>query len=545
MEKPTRIAVLSEPLLAERYGDAGVSVIRAAEGLPAARLVVSRRRDAEGIRRDLQATLRSATGASVLLLGGVATMPFFELPLPGKQLDADALVPTDNPYGVPGGSVEAHEVALPERAVGRIPDHPDDTAASFAARIGALCAVVPPDRGGSACYLLSTQSWKRTSASMATRVAPPPEIDLSPPRAPGDFARPAFVPADARRHLFNLHGSDRVAPWFGETASGSKYPPAFDPAAVVALAASRRVTGAVVVSQACYGAFLLIPGGLRRTSQACCLQLLEHGAAAFLGSTTIAYGGTTGAMVCSDVLAVEFLRAAAEGLPLGAALQQARRVLAAAVRSPPPGTELKTLLQFVLYGDPQRIWARPAPSAKAVAGAEVGAADLSAYSLWSEEALPVRKGALAAPEAGWAEVARFKSIRPPRGIAPAVRRMYRCVGGQAEPGKARAHDELFYYRESVTYPDGTTFEARSTGGRARKTVQEEESGAAPWWRHAVAAHPRQLEALKKKPGPSRGGGRRSSTAAVKKPGKGTAAQRRSSGARKGGPRESGDRRGKQ
>ena len=48
MERPTRIVVLSEPLLAERYGDAGVWVIRAAEGLPAARLVVSRRRDAEG-----------------------------------------------------------------------------------------------------------------------------------------------------------------------------------------------------------------------------------------------------------------------------------------------------------------------------------------------------------------------------------------------------------------------------------------------------------------------------------------------------------------
>ncbi len=545
METPSRIAVLSEPLLAQRYGDAGVSVIRAAEGLPATRLVVSRRHDAEGIRRDLQAALRSAPGASVLLLGGAATMPFFELPLPGTQLDSDALVPTDNPYGVPGASVEAHEVALPERGVGRIPDHPDDTAASFAARAGALCSPLPSDPGDSACYLLSTQSWKRTSASMAERVVPRPAVDLAPPRTPGDFGRPAFVPADARRHLFNLHGSDRVAPWFGENASGGEYPPAFDPAAVTALASAHRAAGAVVVSQACYGAFLLIPGGLRRTNQACCLQFLEHGAAAFLGSTTIAYGGTAGAMVCSDVLAVEFLRAAAEGLSLGTALQRARGVLAAAVRSPPPGTALKTLLQFVLYGDPRRVLAKPAQTAKAVAGAQAGAADLSAYSLWSEEAVPVVKGALPAPEAGWVEVARFKSVRPPKGGAPAVRQLYRCLGGKAEPGRPRAHDQLFYHRESVAYPDGTTFEAQSTGGRARKTVQEEESGAAPWWRHAAAAHPKRFEALGKKPAQGRGGGRRSSSAVKKPPGKKTAAQRRPAGARKGGPRESHDRRGKQ
>jgi hypothetical protein len=493
MPGPQRIAVLSQPLLANRYGAPAASVTAALEKLPGTQVVVSGRSDAAGIRRDLQATLRGAPDAAVLLIGGAATMPFFEIPLV-PRLDDDTLVPTDNPYGVAGAGTVATEVALPERPVGRIPDHPDDTAASFAERIAALCR--PARAAPGAVYLLSAKVWEETSRSMAARLEPEPKVDLAPPRAPADFESPKFVDADARRFLFNLHGSDRDPRWFGQ--DGNRYPPALDPGAVASLGAARRLAGALVLSQACYGAFLLMPGGLRRVGQACCLRFLERGAAGFVGSTTIAYGGATGQLVCSDVLAVEFLRAASAGAPLGAALQRARQILASAVRSPPAGSELKTLLQFVLYGDPLCAWARVAPTPKSASAAEgaPGAGEqaeirerLAEYTRWSEQEVPVRKRARAGG-AAWNEVARFAATGarreakgpPGRGGGPAQRRVQQRVASVEDAPGA----ELACFRESVRYADGTEFEARSTGGRATLSIEEELAGAAPWWNHAGA-----------------------------------------------------------
>ena len=483
---------MSRPLLVNRYGEPAASVEAALDKLPGTRVVASGKSDAAGIRRDIQAALRGAPGAAVLLIGGPATMPFFEIPLV-PRLDDDTLVPTDNPYGVPGASTAAADVALPARPVGRIPDHPDDTAASFAERITALCRPAAAIPG--TFYFLSAKVWEKTSHSMSGRLDPGPKVDLAPPRAPADFGAPVFMDAEARRLLFNLHGSDRDARWFGQ--EGGRYPPALDPGAIASLGAGKRLAGALVLSQACYGAFLLMPGGLRRVGQACCLQFLEQGAAGFVGSASIAYGGATSQMVCSDVLAVEFFRAASAGAPLGVALQRARAALASAVRSPPAGSELKTLLQFVLYGDPLRTWTpiEPAPKAGATEGAPGAGTEpalrdrLAEYARWSEQAVPERKAARA-NRAAWNEVARFTTAAargaaktpPAKGAGPAERQVLRRAASVEDAPGA----ELAYFRELVSYPDAKVFEARSTGGRALSSTEEELAGAAPWWRHAGA-----------------------------------------------------------
>lgn len=495
MKTPARIAVLSGPLLSKRYGESGAAVTRAVEQLAGTTVVVSGSADAAGIRRDLQRALGEAPDAPVLLVGGLATLPFFEVPF-SPRVDADRFVATDNPYGVPGTSTSLVDVALPSRAVGRIPDHPGDTAESFAARVGRLCAG-PAGDGTGGWYVLSAKVWQGTTTAMAAGLGVDVPIDLAPPRAPADFADPSFVGASARRHLFNLHGSDRDARWFGEEAK--KFPPALDPAAVAWLAAGNRLAGALVFSQACYGAFLLMPGGLRSARDACCLQFLEQGAAGFVGSTTIAYGGTTGGMVCSDVLAVEFLTAASRGAPLGAALLAARATLAASVRSPPAGAELKTLLQFVLYGDPARSWA-PAPVAKARGlGAGPGVdeerarATLADYARWSEEEVPTAKGLRGvAPEDGWTETARFATGAPVakglRSGAPrraAERRIYeqvRELDRDVEGERRAPASDVVYFREHVEREDGATLDAESTGGRSLTTILEERAGAEPWWR---------------------------------------------------------------
>ncbi len=503
----TRIAVVSEPLLSRRYGTSGLSVIRALEALSETRLVVSAKANANGIRRDLQGALAADPSASVLLVGGAGTLPFFEIPLVPRP-DADPAVITDNPYGIPGASTAPGDVALPTRAIGRIPDHPGDTALSFAQRMAALCSPFSPGDGAGTFYVLGAKVWEKTTRSMTARLDTAAAVDLAPPRAPADFGSAAFVDIAARRHLFNLHGSDRDARWFGQ--DGTRYPPALDPGAIAALASQKKLQGALVISQACYGAFLLFPGGLRKVDESCCLQFLERGAAGFLGSTTIAYGGVTGEMSCSDILAVEFLRAVSAGAPLGAALRKARSALASAVRSPPSGTELKTLLQFVLYGDPHRVWIPAAPFAKAILSGGAGSfaaedapearARLAEYALWSEEAIPAPKAMATAesPGDGWMEIARFTAgpsaasksapAAPEPGLAARrqLLRAFRDVGA-----------EVACFREVVTYPDGSTFEAQSTGGRSLATIREEQAGAEAWWRQPAFVIPRPAREKKK------------------------------------------------
>jgi hypothetical protein len=568
MATPVRIAVVSEPLLSARYGQSGLTLLAALEKLDGTKVVASRRSDAAGIRRDLQPALEKAPGAAVLLVGGPVTMPFFEVTLT-PRLDEDPEVPTDNPYGVPGDSLALADIALPTRAVGRIPDHPDDTAGAFARRIGALCGAAPAAHAGP-YYLLSAKVWERTTAAMGAKLDRAAAVDLAPPRAPADFRSAPFVRAAALRQLFNLHGSDREAPWFGQ--EGSRYPPAFDPAAADALAAAGKVQGALVVAQACYGAFLLMPGGPRRPSQACSLTFLEKGAAAFLGSTTIAYGGTTGPMICSDVLAVEFLRAASEGVALGEALRKARSALASSIRSPPAGSELKTLLQFVLYGDPVRTWAAPPQALRATPKAFVAPADddartrLGDYARWSEEERPMAKSLVdggdgAAEGGGWTEVASFTAPPDPAvkglrdeatagGGSGATRRVYQQV--QQLPAA-----EVVYFRERVER-DGDVLEAQSTGGRSAVTIAEQRKGNVAWWRQEAVAPARAAPRKKKAPrggatptvaagsagsGPPRGsaGGR----AAAKKPARAApAATKRKAAERKKAPaRRSGAGRG--
>jgi hypothetical protein len=165
------------------------------------------------------------------------------------------------------------------------------------------------------------------------------------------------------------------------------------------------------------------------------------------------------------------------------------------VRSPPAGSELKTLLQFVLYGDPLRTWtpAEPAPKAGATEGAPGAETDLrdrlAEYARWNEQAVPERKAARA-NRAAWNEVARFTTAAargaaktpPAKGAGPAERQVLRRAASVEDAPGA----ELAYFRELVSYPDAKVFEARSTGGRALSSTEEELAGAAPWWRHAGA-----------------------------------------------------------
>ncbi len=92
---------------------------------------------------------------------------------------------------------------------------------------------------------------------------------------------------------------------------------------------------------------------------------MNEKALGFCGSTTIAYGAIAEnpTLCCADLLVQYFLQAVQSGTPLGPALVQAKSQLVNAANQANGTLDAqteKTLLQFVVYGDPSSLAFQPA-----------------------------------------------------------------------------------------------------------------------------------------------------------------------------------------
>ena len=119
----------------------------------------------------------------------------------------------------------------------------------------------------------------------------------------------------------------------------------------------------LLLSEACYGMELD-----RRTSEnSIPLRALQDGMAACIGATVTAYGSYGAPLIGADLLAERIMAQLASGAPAGVALRQARIEFAQTVyrrQGHLDDVDRKTLLSFVLYGDP---WASVAPYSEPLA----------------------------------------------------------------------------------------------------------------------------------------------------------------------------------
>jgi hypothetical protein len=239
-----------------------------------------------------------------------------------------------------------------------------------------------------------------------------------------------------------------------------------------------------VVSQSCFGGYLAIQaqqgeGAYRvRTLEECIgLSFLTSRAAAFLGPTSVTYGTTAGGELgASDVLAHEFLKAAMEGLPLGQALRHARHALSQKLlRGMPPHhvprlahQVYKTLLQFVLYGDPS---AHSKTQHRFVQAEPLEERDIPGLKTW----VPVGLAPSAARPGmdGWRQVSQLQA---PTAEGTAVLKVFRRqirLGG----------DDIVQSRLRLEPPDGTIHEEQSLGGISvqRLGTQPNQPGSHVMW----------------------------------------------------------------
>ncbi len=110
----------------------------------------------------------------------------------------------------------------------------------------------------------------------------------------------------------------------------------------------------VVFSEACYGAHIIN----KSTDQAMSLRFLQVGTQAVVGSTCISYGSISPPLIAADFLGHAFWSFLREGVPAGEALRRAKISLAREMHNRQgylDGEDQKTLISFVLYGDPLAI----------------------------------------------------------------------------------------------------------------------------------------------------------------------------------------------
>lgn len=310
---------------------------------------------------------------AVLIVGGHGIIPFHLLPNPTE--DDDHQVPSDNPY-----ATKDENYFAPEWPVGRIPvdAEPDlivkqlrlaaEQHTSVMRHMGPLMRlrqwlILSLSRWlgrGPRSLGYSASIWRKASMAVFRSIGEPGAMITSPPvDAP---SLPAVAMRPTMLSYYNLHGLADAPEWFGQRdplrdiKAPQEYPVALRPQDVVNSGRAPKV----VFTEACYGAHVIEKG----SETAISLKFLASGSHAVVGSTKISYGSVTPPLIAADLLGRRFYENLNRGLPTGEALRQAKLELAAEMHRRQgylDGEDQKTLISFVLYGDPLYVSKQVAP----------------------------------------------------------------------------------------------------------------------------------------------------------------------------------------
>ncbi len=305
---------------------------------------------------------------AVLIVGGPEIIPFHRLPNPTDDSDPDVL--SDNPYATLDSNY-----FVPEWPVGRLPGESGPDASALLGQLrnvarryqrgakinlrklnpsswrqlllaayDALIGIQSPNFGYTAAV------WKRSSIAAFKPIGDARQLRVSPPEMTGRVDGKKILAAGL--NYYNLHGLIDSSDWYGQKESGTRgdgpeYPVALSPSDL-------RKNGRCpqfVFSEACYGAHITGKG----ENSSLALKFLSLGASCVVGSTCVSYGSVNTPLIGADLLGYAFWKYLRAGFPAGQAFMQAKIDLANEMHSRQgylDGEDQKTLISFVLYGDP-------------------------------------------------------------------------------------------------------------------------------------------------------------------------------------------------
>lgn len=190
----------------------------------------------------------------------------------------------------------------------------------------------PPLRPyGLSAYVWQKESEEEFSALSNTKVDVSPDVNKHNVNGK--------ISSESNLFLFNLHGSNETEFWYGQ--DGSLYPEAISPSNIMNLSSANFIG-----VEACYGA---IYENNRTSSSSNVMAALSNKTIALLGSSRIAYGTPCPPGSCADIVVGEFLKQISMGETAGDAHVTGLKKLC---RGQMDDSEIKTLCEFALYGDP-------------------------------------------------------------------------------------------------------------------------------------------------------------------------------------------------
>ena len=309
---------------------------------------------------------------ALLIVGGDEIVPFHMLPNPTD--DSDINVPSDNPY-----ATIDENYFIQKWPVGRLPDESGNDAGylleqlrflnneydvkvktkksiennPFARWLDGLNRSLLQfstrfERSNNlAC---TAEVWKSPSSMVFSTIDRAERLRTSPPVTNTNLL--AGQTSNPKYAYFNLHGLKDSAEWYGQKdltkrEQGPEYPVAMLPENFT----SNSSAPSLVLSEACYGANILE----KAVKESIALNFLASGSRAFVGSTCIAYGSVSRPLIAADLLAWHFWQHIVGGQSAGYALMQAKLALAKKMTADQgylDGEDQKTILSFVLFGDP-------------------------------------------------------------------------------------------------------------------------------------------------------------------------------------------------
>jgi len=302
---------------------------------------------------------------ALFIIGGNEIVPFHMLPNPTD--DEDDAVPSDNPYATTDDNYFA-----PEWPVGRLPSDNDldfmvrfirssanehrytPNASGFVFKLQNILARllnrIFRKRVKSSGY--TANIWRKASLAVFRAIGNPRSLISSPPAEVGSLHSQIMRPAVFS--YYNLHGLEDAPEWFGQKdpfneigSAGVDFPVALRPADIVNGGRAPRI----VFTEACYGANVFS----KSSETAICLKFLDSGSRAVVGSTKISYGSVTPPLIAADLLGRAFWEHVVRGYPVGEALRRSKLQLASEMHRRQgylDGEDQKTLISFLLYGDP-------------------------------------------------------------------------------------------------------------------------------------------------------------------------------------------------
>lgn len=307
---------------------------------------------------------------SLLIVGGDDLIPFHRLPNPTDDSDTEVL--SDNPY-----ATEDSNYFVPQWAVGRFPDEKGNDPGlllkqlreaikwhseqnqqqTVMERIGetlqfwnAFSNMVREMNEKKMNYGYSTAIWQRSSISAFRPIGKANYIRISPPYNANNLD--ALTIKEAEFAYFNLHGLDDSPNWYGQkdisnTDTTPDFPVAIQPSLIDLNATKPRI----VFSEACYGAYIIN----KLSDESLSLRFLSSSCRTFIGSTCIAYGSIYPPLIGADQFAYLFWNLIAKDYTVGDAYIRAKMNLMKSIlrrQGYLDGEDQKTLLSFVMYGDP-------------------------------------------------------------------------------------------------------------------------------------------------------------------------------------------------